>query len=59
VGRDPDDIELSVGTPRTSPERTGAALLEAGVTMFTVGLDGPDYDDLVPLKRWIDWRASL
>jgi probable F420-dependent oxidoreductase len=59
VGRDPDDIELSVGTPRTSPERTGEALLEAGVTMFTVGLDGPDYDDLVPLKRWIDWRASL
>jgi hypothetical protein len=29
------------------------------VTMFTVGLDGPDYDDLAALKRWVDWRASL
>jgi hypothetical protein len=59
VGRDPDEIELSVGTPRGGPDRLGPALIEAGVTMFTVGLDGPDYDDLAPLKRWIDWRASL
>jgi probable F420-dependent oxidoreductase len=59
IGRNPDEIELSVGTPRSEPSRSGPALIEAGVTMFTVGLDGPDYDDLVPLKRWIDWRASL
>jgi probable F420-dependent oxidoreductase len=59
VGRDPDEIEMSVGTPRGEPGRVGPALVDAGVTMFTVGLDGPDYDDLAPLKRWIDWRASL
>jgi probable F420-dependent oxidoreductase len=59
VGRNPDEIEVSVGAPRSDPGHSGPALIEAGVTMFTVGLDGPDYDDLVPLKRWIDWRASL
>ena len=34
-------------------------LLDAGATLFTVGLGGPDYDDLEPLKAWIDWRDSL
>jgi probable F420-dependent oxidoreductase len=59
VGRDPGQIELSVGTPKGDPARVGAALLDAGATLFTVGLDGPDYDDLAPLKPWLDWRASL
>ncbi len=59
VGRDPGEIELSVGTPRGEPAAVGPALIEAGATLFTVGLDGPDFDDLVPLKAWVDWRDSL
>src|SRR6476646_8205467 len=59
VGRDPGDIELSVGAPKGDPARVGPALLDAGATLFTVGLDGPDYDNLAPLKPWLDWRASL
>jgi probable F420-dependent oxidoreductase len=59
VGRNPDEIELSVGTPKGDPGEVGPALLEAGATLFTVGLGGPDYDDLAPLKPWLDWRASL
>jgi probable F420-dependent oxidoreductase len=59
VGRNPDEIELSVGTPKGDPAEVGPPLLEAGATLFTVGLGGPDYDDLAPLKPWLDWRASL
>lgn len=59
VGRDPGEIELSVATPDGDPNEVGGPLLEAGVTLFTVGLDGPDFDDLAPLRTWLDWRASL
>jgi probable F420-dependent oxidoreductase len=59
VGRDPGEIELSVGTPSGGPAEVGPPLVEAGATLFTVGADGPDYDDLAPLQRWIDWRESL
>jgi probable F420-dependent oxidoreductase len=58
VGRDPAEIELSVGTPKGDPGKLGPALLDAGVTLFTVGLDGPDYD-LGRVKPWLDWRSSL
>jgi probable F420-dependent oxidoreductase len=59
VGRDPGEIELSVGTPKGEPQEVAGAYVDAGATLFTVGLDGPDYDDLAPLKRWIDWREGL
>ncbi|HVU91666.1 MAG TPA: LLM class F420-dependent oxidoreductase [Jatrophihabitans sp.] len=55
VGRDPAEIEVSVGTPEGSPEQTGPALLEAGARLFTVGVGGPDYD-LGRLKEWLAWR---
>jgi probable F420-dependent oxidoreductase len=58
VGRDPSEIELSVGV-RGNPAEEGPQLLEAGATLLTVGAGGPDYDELKPLQRWIDWRASL
>lgn len=58
VGRDPADIEKSVGTPGGEPDATGPALLEAGVTLFTVGVGGPDYD-LGTLKKWLAWREQL
>ena len=59
VGRDVGEIELSTGIQgSTDPAAVGPALLAAGVTLFTVGIGGPDYD-LAPLKRLLDWRASL
>jgi probable F420-dependent oxidoreductase len=58
VGRDPGEIERSVGTPEGEPGQVGPALLEAGVTLFTVGVGGPDYD-LAKLKTWLAWRESL
>lgn len=58
VGRDPGEIELSVGTPDEDPGTVGPGFLKAGARLFTVGTGGPDYD-LSKLKSWIDWRNSL
>ncbi len=58
VGRDPSEIERSVGTPEGDPAKIGPALIEAGVTLFTVGAGGPDYN-LSRLQKWLDWRDSL
>ncbi|TCC36432.1 LLM class F420-dependent oxidoreductase [Kribbella speibonae] len=58
VGRDPADIEVSVGAPEADPAQAGPALLDAGATLFTVGVDGPDYD-LTGLQSWVNWRRSL
>ena len=54
VGRDFSEIEISVGT-EGEPEEVGPKLRELGVSQFTVGVGGPDYD-LGRLKRWISWR---
>jgi probable F420-dependent oxidoreductase len=58
IGRDPSEIERSVGTPGGDPDEVGPPLLAAGATLFTVGLSGPDYD-LAKLRKWLDWRAGL
>jgi probable F420-dependent oxidoreductase len=58
IGRNPSEIERSVGTPRGEPAEVAQPLLDAGATLFTVGLSGPDHD-LKGLRRWLDWRASL
>ena len=58
VGRDPAEIQRSVGAPNGEPAGSAAPLLAAGATLFTVGLGGPDYD-LTQLKSWIAWRDSL
>jgi probable F420-dependent oxidoreductase len=58
IGRNPDEIERSVGTPDGDPAKHGPPLLDAGVTLFTVGLGGPNYD-LSKLRRWLAWRDTL
>jgi probable F420-dependent oxidoreductase len=60
VGRDPGEIERSVGVDRRlgSPAEAGSRLLDLGVTLFTVGVGGPDYD-LSSLREWVAWRDGL
>jgi probable F420-dependent oxidoreductase len=62
VGRDPAEIEVSTGVGgrgglNTPPEELGGKLRELGVSLFTVGVGGPDYD-LSRLRQWITWRDS-
>jgi probable F420-dependent oxidoreductase len=56
VGRDPLEIERSAGVTG-SPEEQGPQLRELGVTLYTVGVGGPDYD-LGLLRDWIAWRDA-
>ncbi len=58
VGRDPGEIEISVGKPDAGPEELGQAYLDLGVTLFTLSAGGPDYD-LTEARRWIAWRDTL
>lgn len=54
VGRDPGEIERSTAAPRWgSPD--AQALLDRGVTLFTIGVSGPDYD-LSVIPEWVKWR---
>jgi probable F420-dependent oxidoreductase len=57
VGREPGDIEISVGVPGDRAVSAAKDLLEAGATLFTYGVGGPDYD-LEPLKALIAWRDA-
>jgi probable F420-dependent oxidoreductase len=54
VGRDPSEIERSAGV-NGAPDELGPKLLERGVSLFTVGAGGPDYD-LGVLRDWVAWR---
>ncbi|WP_092863943.1 LLM class F420-dependent oxidoreductase [Quadrisphaera sp. DSM 44207] len=54
VGRDPGEVERSVGV-EGDPATDGEALHDLGVTLFTVGVSGPDYD-LGALREWLAWR---
>jgi probable F420-dependent oxidoreductase len=57
VGRDPSEIERSVGgiTPENVSDLD--AYLDVGVTFFTMGSTGPDWD-LSLLPRLLEWRDS-
>jgi probable F420-dependent oxidoreductase len=54
VGRDPAEIERSTGV-RSDPGSVADDLLGIGMTLFTVGLSGPDYD-LGLVRDWVAWR---
>lgn len=55
-GTDPAAIERSAGVGATKIDEADA-YLEAGITQFTIGLSGPDYD-LAPLSDWLAFRDS-
>ena len=54
LGRDPDDIERSTDWPGVDK---AAVYVEQGITQFTVGIGGPDYD-LARLVEAIAWRDA-
>ncbi len=57
VGRDTAAlVERSVGVS-APPSEVAAPLVEAGVTLFTVGVGGPDYD-LSLVEQWVRWRDA-
>ncbi|WP_372594100.1 LLM class F420-dependent oxidoreductase [Actinotalea sp.] len=57
VGRDTATlVERSVGVS-APPRQVAADLVAAGVSLFTIGVGGPDYDlDLV--RQWVAWRDA-
>jgi probable F420-dependent oxidoreductase len=58
VGRDPSEIEISVGVGgEDSPDEAGARFREQGVSLYTLGVGGPA-PDLSPLKPWLAWRDA-
>jgi len=65
VGRDTDDIEVSVGVGGTRdgkvparPEQVGPGLLAEGASLFTLSASGPDYD-MTGFADWIAWRDQV
>ena len=56
VGRDINAIEISTEL-RGRTEADAAEQAELGVTMFTLGRSGPDYD-MEPVRKWIAWRDA-
>jgi hypothetical protein len=56
VGRNPDTIERSAGVNVENLLADAEGLVALGVTLLTVGVNGPDYDlsDAEELCRWRD-----
>jgi probable F420-dependent oxidoreductase len=54
VEREPEQIERSTAVSK-DPNEVGQDLVDAGVTLFTVSADGPDYD-MSDLQQWVAWR---
>ena len=58
IGRDPAEIERSTAWPAGDGDDASSnrdALIELGVTLFTVGVSGPDYD-LSAVRDAVGWR---
>ncbi|MCU1431337.1 MAG: class F420-dependent oxidoreductase, partial [Actinotalea sp.] len=58
VGRDPREIERSVGVGGSDPDELGDQMLDRGVTLFTIDVSGPDHD-LGRLAAWLRWRDEV
>ena len=58
IGRDPGEIERSVGVGDKKPEEVGKKLLDVGTRLFTVHSSGPNYD-LGLLREWVAWRDEI
>jgi probable F420-dependent oxidoreductase len=58
IGRDPAEIERSVGVLTSGPSGLADELAAFGTTLFTVGVPSPDYD-LSVIKEWLDWRDAV
>ncbi|MCV2396051.1 LLM class F420-dependent oxidoreductase [Actinotalea sp. M2MS4P-6] len=57
VGRDTAAlVERSIGVS-AAPGAVAEELVESGATLFTIGLDGPDYD-LSLVRQWVEWRDA-
>jgi probable F420-dependent oxidoreductase len=54
VGRDASAVVRSVGA-NAPPSEVADALVDAGATLFTLGVNGPDYD-LALVAQWVHWR---
>ena len=54
VGRDISEIEFS-SEQRVKDLATADELRELGVTLFTIGISGPDYP-LAVVREWLVWR---
>jgi probable F420-dependent oxidoreductase len=57
VDRDIAGIEISTEL-RTMSEADATAQVAAGVSLFTLGITGPEYD-IDTVKKWIAWRDSI
>jgi probable F420-dependent oxidoreductase len=58
VDRNTDEIEISVGVPGDkAQEELGSQYRAEGVSLFTLGMGGPE-PDLSPLRPWIAWRDA-
>lgn len=55
IDRDPAEVTISAGIDPKAIEHADA-LVEAGVSEFTFGLNGPDYD-LEPVRPWLEWAG--
>ncbi len=58
VGRDPGEIERSTALNPSTSTADADALRAAGFSLFTVSVDGPDYD-LAPVRDRLRWRDAV
>ncbi|OYO13525.1 LLM class F420-dependent oxidoreductase [Enemella evansiae] len=58
VGRDSAEIERSIGVEADDPQADAAAKHAAGARLFTLGVNGPDYD-LGPVRDLVAWRDEV
>ena len=55
VGRNPAEIEKSTELSGAPSDGDADAFADLGFSLFTVGVNGPDYD-LSALEPWLRWR---